>query len=335
MHRKTFAKEFNTHLTAFLTHKLEKVSSHLYDNTLKDLFGYIHPYATWWKRIRPFNVYARYHLCGGKESQVAMQVALTSELIHLFALVHDDIVDQWVMRHDIPTYHKHGEKLYTNEAIWIGQAMLIWDLLYSRGIENLYRSTTNQDIQRELQEMLEEVIIGEIIDVHMSHSNIVDTIWVVFQKDKMKSWRYTFMRPMLMWAKLAWSHQTDQIGQLGDKLWLAFQMRDELLDITDPKPNKTSFSDHQEGNQTYLLLELLEKVSGKDKEFITDTRGTVMTEDQKEKLLDIYTQTCTLTDVQKKINSMLQECQEEFDHLFPETNERKSSIAELISFLHV
>jgi geranylgeranyl pyrophosphate synthase len=68
-------------------------------------------------------------------------------------------------------------------------------------------------------------------------------------------------------------------------------MRDDLLDIIDGHGDKTSFSDHQEGNQTFLLAHAFETATPEQQRYLLDTRGTVCDEPTKKQLLAIYTDT--------------------------------------------
>ena len=68
-------------------------------------------------------------------------------------------------------------------------------------------------------------------------------------------------------------------------------MRDDLLDIIDGHGNKTAFSDHQEGNQTYLLAHAFETATAEQKAYLLATRGKPCDDITQQRLLDIYTTT--------------------------------------------
>jgi len=68
-------------------------------------------------------------------------------------------------------------------------------------------------------------------------------------------------------------------------------MRDDLLDILDGHGNKTAFSDHQEGNQTYLLAHAFETATAEQKEYLLATRGKPCDNTTQQRLLHIYTTT--------------------------------------------
>jgi geranylgeranyl pyrophosphate synthase len=49
-------------------------------------------------------------------------------------------------------------------------------------------------------------------------------------------------------------------------------MRDDLFDITNAHGDKTPFSDHQEGNQTFLLAHAYERSTHQQQQFLIETR---------------------------------------------------------------
>lgn len=334
-----FRKTFDATLEAFLQEKCKEREAHLYDNTLQQIMTYIHPFSHDGKRIRPYNFYLRYHACGGTDSETALNQSISLELIQLFALIHDDIVDKGTLRHGIPTYHLHCADLYNSEAIGIGQAMLMWDLVYTRALEHFTSYDLAPAVKHQLRLLLKEVLLGEIIDVHMSHTPIVTNPQLIPFKDKLKSGYYTFKRPMLLWATMANASPETcaTIDKIGEDLWLAFQMRDDLMDILDPQSNKTSFSDHQEGNQTAILLYALEHATSNQKAFLLQTRGQELTDTDREELKTIFEETGAIEFVKDQVKMLLDNASAKIISLFPdfENNIYVQNILEIVKFLYV
>ena len=78
------------------------------------------------KRYRPILAILSYKAAGGSNHREALDLALSSELIHTATLVHDDVYDQSKMRRGKPTIHStHG----TSHAIITG------DYLFTLGFE--------------------------------------------------------------------------------------------------------------------------------------------------------------------------------------------------------
>ena len=79
------------------------------------------------KRLRPFMVTKSCEMFGGN-SKRAMPAAAAVEMIHNFSLVHDDIMDNDDMRHNVPTVHKY---------YGIPLAILAGDILFSKAFQLL------------------------------------------------------------------------------------------------------------------------------------------------------------------------------------------------------
>jgi len=106
MNLQQYKEHFNTHLEARLDTKLDSVREYFPDEQTFDLLIYLRPYVDHGKRFRPYMVYLWYSMHGGQDMEYITRVGIISEMIHIFALIHDDICDQGTMRHGIPTYHK-------------------------------------------------------------------------------------------------------------------------------------------------------------------------------------------------------------------------------------
>lgn len=235
------------------------------------------------KRIRPYCVYMWYRLYGGKDDDAIMYFAVITELLHTMALVHDDIMDESYKRHNVPTIHTYLQSLDSRISRRIAewQAILVWDLLLAWVYDLLHQEHTSfaqayiAQAQQTIHTMIQEVILWQMLDVDLSIGDPVDLV-TLERKNLYKTARYSFARPLLAWAQLAGAdlEQQSLVMQLGEELGIAYQIRDDLLDILESETDKTTFADVQEWQQTYLTYyiktsgtniqqELLEKYTGK------------------------------------------------------------------------
>ncbi len=327
---------FNDTLEQYIDSKISEVGHLFYDDILQNIINYIQVFQQWGKRIRPYMVYALYKAFDWKWEDI-LQLSMTPELVHLFALVHDDIIDKWTIRHDNPTVHKYIESQYDNAHIWMWQAILIWDLIYTWAQQNVHKNTDNNEAKTFVSTLLQEVIIGEMIDVHMSVTPLVDDPEKILRKDKLKSWYYTFTRPMMLWAMLAnVDHDTmKKVENLWSTIALAFQMRDDLMDVIETDSNKTPFSDLKEWNQTILFHETFKRISQEDKVFILSYRWKDFGSDIQEKIITIINNSWAIEETKNKINDYLQAANKQLDTLLNDDNIMKESIREVITFLKV
>lgn len=80
---------------------------------------------------------------------------------------------------------------------------------------------------------------------------------------------------MLTWAILANTSEEQQelIKVLGTHMGIAFQMRDDYLDIIGGDKTKSTFSDIQEGQQTYFTNYIFEKGTPQQQEILGSCMG--------------------------------------------------------------
>ncbi|HYZ65304.1 MAG TPA: polyprenyl synthetase family protein, partial [Nitrososphaeraceae archaeon] len=103
----------------------EFILSHL-DGNPKELYAAsAHYISSGGKRLRPFIVLKACELFGGNSTK-AMPAAAAVELVHNFSLVHDDIMDNDKMRHNVPTVHA---------SYGIPLAILAGDILFSKAFQ--------------------------------------------------------------------------------------------------------------------------------------------------------------------------------------------------------
>jgi len=125
------------------------------------------------------------------------------------------------------------------------------------------------EARKNVHEMIEEVILGQMIDVDMM-SGATATEDMIQKKNMYKTAGYTFVRPMLTGAILAGADKENQslIVELGTDLGLAFQIKDDLFDIISADKTKSPFSDIQEGQQTFFTNYIFTKGTKEEKELL-------------------------------------------------------------------
>jgi len=199
------------------------------------------------KRIRPALVLMGCELFGG-HAQNALDEALGIELFHNFTLMHDDIMDAAPLRRGRPTVH---EKWNVNTAILSGDAMLVkaYQLMAKR-----------PDVSTIFTSYALEVCEGQQLDMEFE------------QRDKVTAEEYRAMIRLKTAVLLACSlrvgatiasasaEDSDRIGEFGEHIGLAFQLRDDLLDaFGDPaQTGKQQGGDLRAGKKTFLLIRGIE-----------------------------------------------------------------------------
>jgi geranylgeranyl pyrophosphate synthase len=94
------------------------------------------------KRLRPALVYYTYRACGGRSEAQAMPLALATELLHTYLLIHDDIMDHAEVRRGQPAAHARFRDLHRaaglrGDAGDFGRsvAILLGDLAHTYAVE--------------------------------------------------------------------------------------------------------------------------------------------------------------------------------------------------------
>jgi geranylgeranyl pyrophosphate synthase len=339
MYLKEFQKKFNVKYSKYIESKISELLPYCEDETLIEIVKYMWTYQEWWKRTRPFLIATIYSAFNWEWVEID-DIWISYELLHAIALVHDDIMDQWTMRHWKLAYHTFVEKLYKwDYHSWISHWILVWDWFLSRSYENLYNSCTDIQVLQYFAKIVQELVMWQMIDTHLSKISFNWNLEQIKNKDRLKSWAYSFMRPMCLWGILAWcgSETLEKIEELWDVLWIVYQIRDDYLDITGTHghENKTRFSDLSEWNQTLVLTTILETVTKSHRELILSHRWKKISPEDISKISAIIEESWALEATKVKINALLDESQELLNSLIPTTKKEHTALSEIIDYLRV
>lgn len=234
------------------------------------------------KRIRPSFCYWGYRAAGMAHDDRVVTAAAALELLHTFALIHDDVMDEASERRGLPTVHASHD---VPTAILAGDLALVLadDLLMSacEGTDAMAR--TFEVYSR----MRREVIAGQFLDIRSAHGAI--------DEDRarriavLKSGRYSVVEPLLVGAALAGAEAElcETLTAFGEPLGEAFQLKDDLLGIFgDPSATgKPVDSDIREGKKNLLFAKTIAALTGPDRDFFVSCWGGAgLGEDEVERL---------------------------------------------------
>jgi geranylgeranyl diphosphate synthase type II len=211
------------------------------------------------KRLRPLLVLLSAKAVGG-EFKNAYNAAAAVEMLHNFTLVHDDIMDNADKRRGRLTLHK----MYDHNT-----AILAGDSLLSIAYEFLLRDCNGnaKEVISSFTHGLVEVCEGQSLDTDFeSRKNVSLSEYIVMIKKKTAAMAEMCCK---IGALLGGGTKTqvNALGNYGMNLGIAFQIQDDLLDISadEKKFGKTIGGDLVEGKKTFLFLEALEKSKGEDR----------------------------------------------------------------------
>ena len=240
--------------------KLIKKYKNLIDSKLKLVYPYgpkllnepINHILHGGKRIRPLLCMLVYDACNGKVKNV-IDVAISIELLHIFSLVHDDIMDGDQLRHGIKTIH---EKWDNSIAILSGDAILA---LAFKGLN----SSPNL-IKQKFNSALIAVCEGQALDIEYQDLDKI-SLNEYYEMINLKT-AYMIGLSAEIGALLANKSNKDanSYKKMGLLLGKVFQIQDDLLEITSSTNTmgKSLSSDILLNKKTYLMIQAENKFPG-------------------------------------------------------------------------
>ena len=213
------------------------------------------------KRLRPaFCHWAFVGLGGDGDDPAVIDAGAALELLHTFALIHDDIMDGSLRRRGLDTVHLRFEATHTL-AGWRGEgrrfgegvAILVGDLAFVYA--DLLLAGAPGPALAVFNELRLEVNIGQYLDL-LGTARGDATLDQARRICQYKSGRYPIERPLHLGAALAGRlHECEAaLSAFGGPLGEAFQLRDDLLGaFGDPDvTGKPVGEDLREGKPTAL-----------------------------------------------------------------------------------
>jgi geranylgeranyl diphosphate synthase type I len=216
------------------------------------------------KRLRPAFCHWGWVGAGGDpDASVVVDAGAAFELMHAFALFHDDVMDDAASRRGAPTTHTLYEQ-HHRDGGWAGEprrfgegvAILVGDLAFVYA-DQLLRgvSAPAWDVWNELRI---ELNIGQFLDIVGSVRRQRD-VTAAERICRYKSGKYTIERPLHLGAVLAAPERADELlpalSAYGLPLGDAFQMRDDVMGVFGDTEvtGKPVGGDLLEGKPTPLL----------------------------------------------------------------------------------
>lgn len=203
------------------------------------------------KRIRPVLTLMAVELFE-KNIDIALNAALAIEIFHNFSLLHDDLMDNADIRRGNPTVHK---KWNANTAILSGDAMVIEAYKYIAKVPTQHLS----EVLDLFSDTAMDICVGQQYDMDFEKRN--DVKEAEYLEMILKKTAVLIGCSLKMGAILSDADKSDAeaLYQFGINLGLAFQLKDDLLDVYgDPKRfGKNIGGDIISNKKTYLLIKAL------------------------------------------------------------------------------
>ncbi|HEX6564450.1 MAG TPA: farnesyl diphosphate synthase [Chthoniobacterales bacterium] len=211
------------------------------------------------KRLRPILCLAAAECCGGSV-EAAMPLACAVECVHTYSLIHDDLpcMDDDDFRRGVPTSHKvFGEGI----AVLAGDALLT----FAFELLTLAQGWPRYPVREIVQELAvaagsRRLVAGQVVDLESEGKKISQSLLNFIHESKTAALLRSSIRLGAMSAN-ATPAQLRNLSDFGRSLGLAFQVIDDILDVTQTteKLGKSAGKDIAAEKATFPAVVGLEK----------------------------------------------------------------------------
>jgi octaprenyl-diphosphate synthase len=195
------------------------------------------------KQLRPMFVLLSAKLCG-PVNEAAYRAASLVELLHTATLVHDDVVDESLERRGF----------FSTYALWKTKiSVLVGDYLLSKGL-SLSLDHSDFRVLQILNSSIQSMVEGELLQLEKSRSlNLSEAVYFEIIRNKTAS----FLASSCAAGAYAASQdevKAEQLRQFGEKVGIAFQIKDDLFDYGNEAVGKPTGNDIKEKKLTLPLI---------------------------------------------------------------------------------
>lgn len=233
------------------------------------------------KRARPIFFILGYRGFSKKIPRGLYRCAVSVELLHNFALIHDDIIDRSDTRRNRPSLHcaldecvmKHDRARHSGKDL----ALVAGDILYALGMSNFLSIDAKPDRKETaLKKLIEAAIYtgsGESLELLSGLKDISAISKTdIYRIYDLKTGIYSFSVPLVMGAILAGAKKTDldRLDKYGICIGRAFQIRDDIMDIAGSDENcfRPPLADLRGSKRTILVWYAYNNADSRDREML-------------------------------------------------------------------
>lgn len=273
------------------------------------------------KQLRPMFVFLSAKLCG-EVNESTYRAASLVELLHTATLVHDDVVDDSLERRGF----------FSVYALWKNKiSVLVGDYLLAKG---LLLSLDNNDfrILQILSDAVRKMSEGELLQIEKSRSlNMEESVYFEIISSKTASLLASAC------GAGAWSTSGDEdlakkMMQFGEKVGIAFQIKDDLFDYASTDVGKPTGNDIKEKKLTLPLIYTLNNTDKKTrKEIIYIIKNENTRKSRVKYIIDVVEKTGGIEYAVNKMNEYKEQALQILKS-FPESETRKG-FEDLVNFV--
>jgi geranylgeranyl diphosphate synthase type II len=240
------------------------------------------------KRLRPVLTIATGEACGADTDDL-MPAACAIEMIHTYSLIHDDLpaMDNDDLRRGRPTCHKAF-----GEAV----AILAGDALLTQAFRVLSSDSPNRNADRQVRVIREvatasgtvdALIGGQMADIESEGKEVDDPTLEYIHRSKTGA---MITASVVVGGLIAGADedQIDKLRKYGKSIGLAFQIADDILDVTSTSEQlgKTPGKDQAANKATYPAIHGMATSKARARELVDEALEVVFTLGLKTRILE-------------------------------------------------
>lgn len=209
------------------------------------------------KQMRPMFVFLSAKMCGQVNDMTYLAASMI-EILHTGTLVHDDVVDDSMERRGF----------FSINALWKNKiAVLVGDFLFSRGFLMALEHKAYRALHI-LSDAIRRMSEGELLQMEKARKlDIDESLYYDIIRDKTASLLASACSSGV--ASVTEDESLIEKGrQLGEKIGMAFQIKDDLFDYGEGDIGKPKGIDIKEKKMTLPLIYALQKAEKKEKRHI-------------------------------------------------------------------
>ncbi|WP_418968659.1 polyprenyl synthetase family protein [Alloscardovia omnicolens] len=219
-----------------------------------------------------------------EDNRALIDLGCAIEIFQTAALIHDDIIDAADTRRGQLSAHRALEDFTHDADQGSALALMLGDLLATLSIRTAHTSSASlpesSGIFETFLDMHDQVELGQIMDISMETLDLEKTEELASSITSTyinKTASYTTIAPLIMGILASGQPQAAELAttfahSVGEKLGIAFQIHDDLLDLLDTSEStgKPVGGDIREAKRTYVLAHALRLASPQDRRFLID-----------------------------------------------------------------
>lgn len=293
------------------------------------------------KRLRPAFCHWAYVGAGGAhDDNIIVDAGAALEMLHTFALVHDDIMDgsgirrrlpavhrRFMTRHDVHRWRGEARRYGEGAAILVGDFAFVYADILLRSVPVVARPI--------FDELRLELCVGQFLDLEGTASGSIDPVQAE-RIERYKSGKYTVERPLHLGAALAGRLDTlaGPLSAFGLPLGEAFQMRDDILGVFGDAivTGKPVGDDLREGKLTPLVAAAAARATGPAARMLDRLGDAELDDAEIAALQEVLIETGAVEEVERSIDQHVEQALDALS-VAPIAPEARLALEELSTFV--